>query len=410
MESAQTVGQDAMEPDRKRRRTVGGRGDCHERSVGGKDDGSLRFSRGDLDTYRRPPVPFRKPSHICDVSRDSKGVYHSDASEILKFAPPKSNCDLNKGYETWKHEELGRAELSFEPVMRAISEAVAKGAKKPRADFVMWRGNMTKLLCAPYGGNEDWEMSVYCRNGVLFVDSRETEACQMRKQSMDAKQRLWTYYGYKFEHYCTEGVSEDEPVDTSPGANYNAVRSVDVGNLRLVLCGEVDCYSAEPWRENFLELKTSKLIRNERARRSFEKHKLMKYWAQSFSIGVPRVVVGFRDDKGIVKKVQRFYTTKIPKLVQGREHDMWDHRVCINFMHALLCWVLSKVRGTDEPWLLRYRGSNARFIELKRGVLRKKHHVFPRHLYDAVEAREGAEKLPASVAASKQAGDASAYE
>ena len=350
------------------------------------DSDPLKFRRDDHETYRYTAVSFSKPAHICDVSRNSKGIYFSDDSEMVKFVPPKKDCDLNLGFETWKHEELGRAELTFEPVMRSVAEKVQKeGMPKPKVHFVTWRGNLTKLLCAPYGGRDDWEMSVYCKKGVIYVDARETAACQMRKQTMDSKQRLWTYYGYKFEHYCT-GVEDSVPVDTCPGANYNAVRRVGIGGLRLLICGEVDCYSGTPATENFMELKTSKLITDERSKNSFEKHKLMKFWAQSFTIGVPRVVVGFRDENGIVKKLQRFYTLKIPTLIAGRERELWDSKVCINFMHKLLVWIYETVSGTKTPWLLRYNGHDSPYIELIPNVERKKHCLFDEKYYRFVDS------------------------
>ena len=38
----------------------------------------------------------------------------------------------------------------------------------------------------------------------------------------------------------------------------------------------------------------------------------MKWWAQSFLVGVPKIVCGFRDDDGIVKNLQHFKTSMIP--------------------------------------------------------------------------------------------------
>ena len=113
------------------------------------DSDPLKFRRDNHEIYRYAAVPYSKPAHICDVSRNSKGVYSSDNSEMVKFVPPKKDCDLNQGFETWKHEELGRAELTFEPVMRAVAEKVQAGMPKPKVHFVTWRGNLTKLLCAP---------------------------------------------------------------------------------------------------------------------------------------------------------------------------------------------------------------------------------------------------------------------
>ena len=47
--------------------------------------------------------------------------------------------------------------------------------------------------------------------------------------------------------------------------------------------------------------------------------KLLKWWVQSFLIGVPKIVCGFRDDSGIVQKLETFRTLDIPKQLQVRK-------------------------------------------------------------------------------------------
>lgn len=42
----------------------------------------------------------------------------------------------------------------------------------------------------------------------------------------------------------------------------------------------------------------------------------MKWWAQSFLVGVPKIVCGFRDDDGMVKSLQTFKTADIPRETQ----------------------------------------------------------------------------------------------
>lgn len=348
--------------------------------------GNLRFPIFPLSnhTMNGDVVSYAKPIEIAFLSRDSNGDWHNDDSELLQFKPPKPDVDLNHRYSEWKHTELGRAELTFEPVMRAIKERVDAGKiPKPVTHFVCWRGNLTKILCAPYSGKEDWEISIYRKNGVLYFDSRETPACQLRKKGMTPEQRLWTYYGYKYENYC---VGHDlDSVNTDPGANFNSVVKAKIGNIRMVICGEVDCYTVNPPKDNYLELKTSRIFNNDRGRENFEKNKLLKYWAQSFTIGVPRVLVGFRDENGIVKKNQRFHTLKIPTLMNNREDEMWDNKICINFMHGLLNWVLKTVVD-DVPWLLRFDGFGATSVTLKRDVARKPHCIIPDELYDCITA------------------------
>ena len=44
----------------------------------------------------------------------------------------------------------------------------------------------------------------------------------------------------------------------------------------------------------------------------------MKWWAQSFLLGVPKIVCGFRDDNGTVTKLHTFRTIDIPRECQVR--------------------------------------------------------------------------------------------
>jgi RAT1-interacting protein len=62
----------------------------------------------------------------------------------------------------------------------------------------------------------------------------------------------------------------------------------------------------------------------------------MKYWIQSFLLGVPKIIVGFRDRDGILRNVQEFQTISIPYDVQRRGMAKWDGNVCIRFTSLFL--------------------------------------------------------------------------
>lgn len=47
--------------------------------------------------------------------------------------------------------------------------------------------------------------------------------------------------------------------------------------------------------------------------------KLLKWWAQSFLPGVPRVVAGFRDQEGVVVSVETFHISKISHLIKVKQ-------------------------------------------------------------------------------------------
>ena len=68
---------------------------------------------------------------------------------------------------------------------------------------------------------------------------------------------------------------------------------------------------------------------------NFER-KLMKFWIQSFLLGVPKIIVGFRSPQGILKRIEEMDTASIPGTVKRRGKCSWDGNMCINFASALL--------------------------------------------------------------------------
>jgi len=87
---------------------------------------------------------------------------------------------------------------------------------------------------------------------------------------------------------------------------------------------------------HYLELKTTRELLSPRAIATFEQQKLLKFWAQSFLLGVPKVIVGFRSGRNQLASVQMLETMKIPAQVQGRGPNMWDGNTCINFTAKVL--------------------------------------------------------------------------
>lgn len=86
---------------------------------------------------------------------------------------------------------------------------------------------------------------------------------------------------------------------------------------------------------HWVELKTSAEIRNDRDMLKYER-KLLKFWAQSFLLGVPTIIVGFRDQQGIVHRLEELDTASIPGKVKKVGRGTWDGNICINFAAAFL--------------------------------------------------------------------------
>jgi RAT1-interacting protein len=86
---------------------------------------------------------------------------------------------------------------------------------------------------------------------------------------------------------------------------------------------------------NWVELKTSAEIRNDRDMNTFER-KLLKFWIQSFLLGVPKIIVGFRSQDGILKRIEEIDTASIPSTVKRRGKGTWDANMCINITSSFL--------------------------------------------------------------------------
>lgn len=86
---------------------------------------------------------------------------------------------------------------------------------------------------------------------------------------------------------------------------------------------------------NWVELKTSVEIRDDKTMHNFER-KLMKFWIQSFLLGVPKIIVGFRSQQGILTKLEEIQTTQIPETAAKRGVRTWNANTCINFANAFL--------------------------------------------------------------------------
>lgn len=86
---------------------------------------------------------------------------------------------------------------------------------------------------------------------------------------------------------------------------------------------------------NWVELKTTAEIRGPHDMEVFHR-KLMKFWAQSFLLGVPKIIVGHRTRDGILVGVNEMETQKIPQMVNSQPNPAWNADMCVNFAGGFL--------------------------------------------------------------------------
>ena len=86
---------------------------------------------------------------------------------------------------------------------------------------------------------------------------------------------------------------------------------------------------------NWVELKTSEEILDDKKAVKFER-KLLRMWAQSFLLGVPKIIVGFRNKEGVLLRLEEMETQSIPGSVKRKGRQTWDGNTCINFTASFL--------------------------------------------------------------------------
>lgn len=62
----------------------------------------------------------------------------------------------------------------------------------------------------------------------------------------------------------------------------------------------------------------------------------MKFWIQSFLLGVPKIIVGFRTQDGLLVETKEFRTMDIPLMVKKDGRPKWDGDTCVNFANGFL--------------------------------------------------------------------------
>ncbi|KAM4598492.1 decapping and exoribonuclease protein [Polymixia lowei] len=313
--------------------------------------------------YERDFPVYKQPVEVGSFSLDSARRFFNDSRQLRYYVEPDRcpNFDLRDGYKDRFVKRDDGVKEKLDHILRWILanrsklQSRATTASSPYAlgvNFVTWRGHLTKLLTTPYETREGWLLAVTRFGGTFYISEVETEAAHKERENRTEKHEEMMYWGYKFEQYaCADNIhSFPDPggvVNTNEA--FCTVVQTRLADHRLLFSGEVDCRDKDPKAPSpacYIELKTSAEICTPKQRSNFHRFKLLKWWAQSFLPGVPRVVAGFRDHEGVVVGVETFHISKISHLIKN-EYNCWKPTVCMNFCCDFLSFVKSVVREDD---------------------------------------------------------------
>ncbi|KAK0548186.1 decapping endonuclease targeting mRNA [Tilletia horrida] len=341
---------------------------------------------------------FQKPACIATFSYDESRTLHHDNRRLNIYHPPppavfdpRANRgrgqmrgpDLNFEYDKWCRRDETVDEhldsLLFSLQQKAESGPVEADRDRARADVVTWRGIATKLCMSVFADSpqDEWELNVMRVGKTLYLEEYVSRAERQRKwHSTEQRLLSFQYQGYAFESWCTSPAlpNQGSGGDSVPGhaaainardppgwggtVNTNvqwcAVCKTTLGSHRLIIGGEVDCVSRisqnsstslhrsliEP--DTFIELKTTAEIRGDRDAERLEGNKMLRFYYQSFLLGVPTIVLGFRDRDGYLVDVQEIKTLNLPRIVRNRRHHA-EASKGLAFADQSLAWISNSI-------------------------------------------------------------------
>lgn len=101
---------------------------------------------------------IRRPKEIACFSYDDDHVFHLDQRALRYYYPPRLGADLSRGYDTFQQLD-DKADDHLDSLLSTIMDLEKRTATKSTADFVTWRGMMTKIMAAPFDNMNGFEMN-----------------------------------------------------------------------------------------------------------------------------------------------------------------------------------------------------------------------------------------------------------
>ncbi|KAI1916544.1 decapping endonuclease targeting mRNA [Ophidiomyces ophidiicola] len=304
----------------------------------------------------------RRPKEIAYFSYDDEHNFRLDESSLRYYYPPRLPTDLNGGFESFEKLDDSQDE-HLDALLDTIIDLEQRTNAKCEGDVITWRGMMTKSLEVSLNAYDE-----FIEENNEYKNNQKQVQKGQRMPPGAPSQELMMYWGYKFEALSLidqpwdktsrETIESREEKVVNNSSQYCSVVRTGIGNNKLILGGEVDAvWDCKPERKedpiNWVELKTTAEIRSDRDILKYER-KLLKFWAQSFLLGVPKIIVGFRDEHGILRRLEEMTTHEIPGSVKRHGRNSWDGNICINFTAQLLDW-LRNIISTEGVWRIRKR-------------------------------------------------------
>ncbi|CAB4063991.1 RAI1 [Lepeophtheirus salmonis] len=295
----------------------------------------------EISLNESPCSTICEPYLLGSFALNEKREWFEDAKPFLKvydssywkeYPLRETPIDLRQYQSLWKGDDY--FEEGNVPLLRWIHSH----PQVLPADFVLSRGILAKMMRTPYEKYEPWYFSVVKHRNTFYFKQNETDYERRKETTIRNFYSKYFHWGNQFDYHLTKRITPDINNVLNVCQEYCGVYRRKVNDLCLLYNAEIDGVmmnheNNDPHRpEDFVEFKLTLAIQNERHFEKVAQRKFIRWWAQSFLVGIPRIVCGFRDYDGLVHEIKEYLTEEIP----SSRGVTWKSSVCCNFLKDIL--------------------------------------------------------------------------
>lgn len=224
---------------------------------------------------------------------------------IYPLEQKRVNFDLNIGAEYLDTKEPAASlDSMLWWILRHKDELFVDD--KFKFDFLSWRGTLRKIMSSLFDVIYDWRIGIIRWRGCHFLTVFHTETELKVEQDQTPIDKRMQYWGHKFEDYIT---SDKPPLMPSPKKIFTTMNRASVGRHTLLYSCEIDActsnsiYDREHKQGAYVEVKVT-YAKHLLDLNTASSRKYAKWWQQCYLAGINHMLLGFRNDYGIVERLQ----------------------------------------------------------------------------------------------------------
>lgn len=243
--------------------------------------------------------------------------------KIEQFKVPDQNINLFQDVNKYAYK---LDELNIPDLINRLNHIKYKTSS---CDFMIFSKTLMRFMEAPYV-KQPWKFKVNKFGKTIYIFNEGDD-------HLTPEQKKFCYSTNKFKYMCKEDPTGNE---------YNIITYTKLNRHKIILCSRIECVQSDG---NYIQVKTTKELTNEKLEKSFVKSKLIKYWLLSKLSSIDLTIVAFRNDDGDIKGIATLRTNKMEDFIQ--KPYVWSTKVCFNFANKILNMLKKNVNDWDDYYL-----------------------------------------------------------